>query len=354
MHWGYGHASRCVPIIKTLISNGAEPVVAADREIRSYLSAEFRDLESAEIPSWPVTYPDKGPFYLHFLKSLKSFQKFIKKETSLLDELINDLHIDAVISDNRYGMYSDKVPSIFITHQLNIPAGFLSVPVNAYAHHFIKKFTKCWVPDFQNEHALAGKLSQNNGRLKNLEYIGPISRFEAIGENEVKDIDILAVISGPEPHRTNFEALLLSQMNEISGKHVLVRGNDSKLKSNVKNHIRIVNHADSKLLNQLYSHSKFVVCRSGYSSIMDLTALGIKALLIPTPYQKEQEYLAHYHSDNNAFLIQAQETMNLNQGLEQLAKKSASAQETTVENKKKGNSHSLLNSSIKKFLDSVA
>jgi UDP-N-acetylglucosamine:LPS N-acetylglucosamine transferase len=38
--------------------------------------------------------------------------------------------------------------------------------------------------------------------------------------------------------------------------------------------------------------SKYIICRSGYSSIMDLAFLGAKAFLIPTPGQFEQEYLA--------------------------------------------------------------
>ena len=48
----------------------------------------------------------------------------------------------------------------------------------------------------------------------------------------------------------------------------------------------------SNELEQAFNESKVVLCRSGYTTIMDLAKLRKKAFFIPTPGQYEQEYLA--------------------------------------------------------------
>ena len=52
-------------------------------------------------------------------------------------------------------------------------------------------------------------------------------------------------------------------------------------------------------LNKLICESAFVICRSGYSTIMELMASEKNASLVPTPGQAEQEYLAKYLSGKN-------------------------------------------------------
>ena len=49
---------------------------------------------------------------------------------------------------------------------------------------------------------------------------------------------------------------------------------------------------NSEQLNTAFNESKMVLCRSGYTTVMDLAKLDKKAFFIPTPGQYEQEYLA--------------------------------------------------------------
>ena len=49
---------------------------------------------------------------------------------------------------------------------------------------------------------------------------------------------------------------------------------------------------NSEQLEIAFNESDKIVCRSGYTTVMDLAHLGKKAFFIPTPGQYEQEYLA--------------------------------------------------------------
>jgi predicted glycosyltransferase len=44
-------------------------------------------------------------------------------------------------------------------------------------------------------------------------------------------------------------------------------------------------------LSEALAGSALVLCRSGYSTLMDLARLGKRAVLVPTPGQSEQKYL---------------------------------------------------------------
>jgi UDP-N-acetylglucosamine:LPS N-acetylglucosamine transferase len=50
----------------------------------------------------------------------------------------------------------------------------------------------------------------------------------------------------------------------------------------------------SEELSSALRGAQTVVCRSGYSSLLDLAALGKSAILVPTPGQPEQMQLASY------------------------------------------------------------
>jgi UDP-N-acetylglucosamine:LPS N-acetylglucosamine transferase len=62
-----------------------------------------------------------------------------------------------------------------------------------------------------------------------------------------------------------------------------------------------VSHLASDNLSAALQNTDFVICRSGYSTIMDLHALEIENIIfVPTPGQTEQEYLAQYHEEKCA------------------------------------------------------
>ncbi|MFI5141358.1 MAG: glycosyltransferase, partial [Bacteroidia bacterium] len=148
------------------------------------------------------------------------------------------------------------------------------------------------------EKCLSGILS-NKRDLKNVVFIGPLSRFEK-KEMQQKKYDVLILLSGPEPQRTLLEEKLISVFANTNYKIALVRGSFNEKAQKLPPNFYAINIASSKQLQELFNESSKIICRSGYSTLMDLKALGLKAVLIPTPGQSEQEYLANYWQEKFA------------------------------------------------------
>lgn len=307
LNWGLGHASRCVPLIKQFIQEGYQVIIGADKNPLAFLQQEFPELKTITIPGYEVEYSEKGSALKLFYESVK-FYNFIKKEKQFLDDLLEQHQIDMIVSDNRYGLYSDKVESIIITHQLYPKAPVGETIVHKKIAQLLSNFDEVWIPDYEGEHNLSGDLAHLKSFEQQHKFIGPLSRFEKPTELSAIEFDVCAIISGPEPQRTIFEEMVMKQISEHNLKAVVVRGlpND-----NAENNEFVFNHLPTKELQDYILKSKYVVCRAGYSSIMDLAVLGKKALLVPTLGQTEQEYLAEYHANNNQFVTQQQETFNL-------------------------------------------
>jgi uncharacterized protein (TIGR00661 family) len=297
LNWGLGHASRCVPIIKSLLENKFTPVIASDGKALEFLKKEFPTLESFELPSYSISY-GKNLKWTLFLKS-RYIAQSARKEHAILKEYLNHHHeVVGVISDNRFGMYSKKIPSVYITHQVNVLSGFLT-PFTSYFHQrIIKKFDECWIPDDIGA-VYSGKLSKSR-RTLNQKYIGVLSRFKK--QNLEQEIDVLIVLSGPEPNRTQLESKLLSIYKTSNQRICLVQGKVEKTQKVTSiGSVKVVNFMLSGELQKALNSSEMIVCRSGYSSIMDLISLGKKAVLIPTKHQNEQEYLAKYLQGKGSF-----------------------------------------------------
>ncbi len=240
----------------------------------------------------------------------------IYKEHRWLKKAIEKYNIDAVISDNRFGMYNNKVPCIYITHQLLIKTGnSITEKIAQQIHyHFIKKYKECWVPDFK-EDGLAGELSNPKNIPGNAKYIGCLSRFE--NQNDLqKKYDLLISISGPEPQRTIFEKQLLNDLKKYIGLVLFIRGlpDDKGVMPNTES-IEFKNHLSGNELNLAMLQSKMVISRCGYTTVMDLVKLNKKAILIPTPGQTEQEYLAKYLRKKKIFFTINQNAFSLNKNL---------------------------------------
>jgi uncharacterized protein (TIGR00661 family) len=220
----------------------------------------------------------------------------ILKEHKALKQIVKDYNIEGVISDNRYGMFNKNIPSIFITHQLNIQSPFFSDFIQKVNFFFINKYTQCWIPDSSNR-LLSANLSQIKGKLKKHLFTGPLSRFERLEKTEQKDI--LAIVSGPEPQRSLFEKILMKQLINSNYNATLVLGKPEKNENKQIGNLKIFSHLDSHHLNQEMVNADMVISRSGYSTIMDLAVLNKKAIFIPTPGQTEQLYLAQHFQQNN-------------------------------------------------------
>ncbi len=319
LDWGLGHATRCIPIIKYLLCLKVDVVIAASGNSFFLLKKEFPELKIFLISGYKIRYSRKKrnlPFklLLQFPKLLIS----ILGEHYWLKKFIRTNRVDAVISDNRFGMYYKKITSIYITHQLLIKTGnpFTERLAQRLHYFFIKKFNTCWIPDYA-EDGLAGILSHPKNVPGNVEYIGPLSRFEKI--NDVKKVrDVVIIISGPEPQRQILEEKIISQLHDGNKKILLVRGlaNETKILQTDDVMIEIRNHLPAEEMNKAIQQSLFVIARSGYSTIMDLVKLGCPAAVIPTPGQTEQEYLGEYLMQKNIFYCITQDDFDITQTIE--------------------------------------
>ncbi|HVZ97422.1 MAG TPA: glycosyltransferase [Chitinophagaceae bacterium] len=238
-----------------------------------------------------------------------------------MKKFIRENKIDAVISDNRFGMYYKKVVSVYITHQLLIKTGnrFTEKLAQDLHYFFIKNFNTCWVPDYA-ENGLAGDLSHPKNTPRNIRYIGFLSRFEKItGSKKVREV--LIIISGPEPQRTIFEEKIISQLSGINKKVLLVRGlpDEPKILQTGNKITAIENHLSSEEMNMAIQESEVIICRSGYSTIMDLVKLGCAAVIVPTPGQTEQEYLGEYLMQQKYFYCISQDDFKIREAMGEAA-----------------------------------
>ncbi len=299
LNWGLGHATRCIPIINALIICGFEPILASDGNALLLLQKEFPNLSSVELPSYNITYAKSGKlFKLKLLKDSPKLINAIKAEKKVLTEIIENNNISGVISDNRLGIYSKNIPSVFITHQLNVLSGNTTWLSTKMHQKFIHKFDVCWVPDTESNINLSGKLGHTDSLKVSKEYIGPLSRFKKRNLSTVNDI--LVLLSGPEPQRTLLEEKLLVELKNYNGKVVFVKGVVEKKQARKRiGNMVIYNFMTSELLEKTINESALVIARSGYTTIMDLAKLNKKAFFIPTPGQFEQEYLAKRLTDLN-------------------------------------------------------
>jgi uncharacterized protein (TIGR00661 family) len=319
LDWGLGHTTRCIPIIKELLAQGCQVLVAGPEAIEKVIHEEFPDLSFLPLRGYRISLSQKNERFMgKILYQLPKIFNTLSYEKRWLGRIIKTEKIDVVISDNRPGLYSKKIPSIYITHQLSIKTNsrlgdFFSNKIHRY---FIKKYTSCWVPDYR-EIGLAGELSQLHPLPQNILYIGALSRLEKIQSEKTYAYSLVILLSGPEPQRTILEEQLFAQLSQLKSSVLFVRGipTANKLSLPEQKNIVVKNYLNSRELNSVLNNASLIISRSGYTSIMDYVALQKKALLIATPGQAEQEYLASYLEKKKYFLSVPQENFDLNQAL---------------------------------------
>lgn len=322
LDWGLGHATRCIPIIQELIRNNCEVLLACEGKTEILLRQEFPTLNYIPLKGYNIHYgKTKWELYGKLLLQIPKILEAIHKENDWLDEIIDTYRIDAVISDNRYGLYSDKIPTVFMTHQLLIKTTLGEKAdrfLQKFNYHFIDEYSTCWVPDLQEETInLAGELSHPEYLPQvPLHYLGTLSRFrKTVDYNTEKHLLIL--LSGPEPQRTLLEELLVTQLAAYNGQVLLVRGLPGYSASDleVPPHVRYVNHLSAIELQTAIEEASFVIARCGYSTVMDMVSLQKKSILIPTPGQTEQEYLAGHLMQQGIAFCMEQEYFDLTAAL---------------------------------------
>lgn len=287
-----GHATRCIPIINSLLKAGFQPILASDGDALLLLQKEFPLLKNYTLPSYHIKYPKKGKILkFKLFLSVPSIISAVKKERKIIAELIEDENLSGIISDNRFGVFNKKVPSVYITHQLNVLSGKTTSLTSKIHQKIIEQFDECWVPDVETEPNFSGMLGHLNKPKYALKYLGILSRFKK--QKTTIKYDLLVLLSGPEPQRTLLENKFLIELEGFNGQILFVRGIlSNKTKISASTNFKIINFLASTELENAINQSEIVLARSGYSTIMDLAVLGKKVLFIPTPGQFEQEYLA--------------------------------------------------------------
>jgi UDP:flavonoid glycosyltransferase YjiC (YdhE family) len=296
LDWGLGHATRCIPLIKECRKLGCEVVIAAAGPTKKLLKNEFPELRFLDLQGYSIRYGKN--LTLSVFRQLPRILRTIRLEKKWLQQLLLTEKFDAIISDNRPGLNHPSIPCIYITHQLQIRSGkgILTDRLLFRMHQqLFRKFTEVWVPDLYEPPGIAGILSHPQYNLNTVRYMGLLSRLTEKKEQQIK-WDVLILLSGPEPQRTELEEKLLSEMHSLPGKILLVRGlpDESVLQQPGSAGCTLVNYMNSSALADALADAAFVVCRSGYTTIMDLLKCKKKAVLIPTPGQTEQEYLSNH------------------------------------------------------------
>jgi uncharacterized protein (TIGR00661 family) len=298
LDWGLGHATRCVPLIDRWLEAGHEVVLASNGRSAAWLAARYPQLELlTDIPDYAVTYPTHGPITPHLVKQLLRLRRVVRAEHRWLERIVEEKNIHQVCSDNRYGLYHDRVPCTLITHQLylRVPGPFRWI-VGKWLNAYLKRFRALWVPDYERGSNLSGLLSHGGMWDKKALFIGPLSRFHSTIKTDEKSYRVVAIVSGPEPTRTRFENQLRNVLPQLECTALLVLGKPEEPTQEQNGMVHIVNDLPDSKLAAALKGAQLVVCRSGYSTLMDLHNLDVQALLVPTPGQSEQQYLAKHHA----------------------------------------------------------
>lgn len=298
LDWGLGHATRIVPIIRRLQKKGHTIDIAGSGKSIALLRLEFPELQCFELKSFSPRFFKSNAQWLAIAMQVPQFLFAILREKRATQKLVNQNNYDVIISDNRYGVRDSRCRSIILTHQLSPHIAkwcpkFIEKLLAFAICSLVNKFDFCLIPDIHTyPRGFVGELSQPLGLKIPMHAIGILSRLTNTKAEEISPIDWLAIISGPEPQRTVFENLILAKFKTQTGKCVIIRGLANKIEHTKTDDIELYSHCDAATLSILIQNSRTIICRSGYSTIMDLIAMEKKALLVPTPEQAEQEYLA--------------------------------------------------------------
>jgi UDP:flavonoid glycosyltransferase YjiC (YdhE family) len=321
LNWGLGHATRDIPVIRKLLSHGHEVTIAAHGNALAALEQEFSDCATIDFPDYAIPASADRFFLAKFLLSLPSLLHGIAQEREELLSILAKDRYDLIISDNRLGVFSDRIPSLFITHQLHYhlpplawPCELSGIWLNSYLH---ERFSRVIVPDNPpGQLALAGKLSRAETDItrERAYYAGILTGMKR--RDVVQDLDYLFVISGPEPQRTTLERSLLAAAQDLTGSVAVLLGSPNGKRTVVSGNQTVMSYASTEEKELLMNRAACIVCRSGYTTMMELAELKKRhALLVPTPGQTEQEYLAGYYQQKGWFAVQEQHRLDVETGL---------------------------------------
>lgn len=306
LDWGLGHATRCVPVIREFLAQGADVEIAVVKSNASFFREVFPELRQRVAPGYHIVYPRHGfNMGLWLLKNGAHLNAVMRYEHRYAEEMVERHGYDILFSDNRFAFWSKNARNVYMTHQVKIafPPAFSSFEGIGVRWHAarMKNFDEVWIPDVQEAPGYAGSLSHAGPCPCPVKYVGPLSRFDSQFEtaksgdapDAVKDLDIVAVVSGVEPARTRFENRLREVLQKVPGRHAVLLGKPSVPYATwTEGNVEFHSHLPTERFAALVRRARHVVSRGGYSTVMDMASLGAKCIFVPTPGQYEQVVLA--------------------------------------------------------------
>ncbi len=307
LNWGLGHATRLIPVIEKLKDKN-EIIITGNQPSLSVLTQQFPEIKSIEIGKQDFRFDNDFFRFSQLLKFIRFLGRTVNEDIQSAKHLVEEHQIDTIISDNRYGFKTIKTENYIITHQLMLKVPkrwqWLEKTVHRKVLSLLKGFHHILIPDLEDENNLSGDLSHKYLLPEKTEFIGPLSRFENHQAEIITPTNnkVLVILSGPEPQRTKFEKKLEKLFFEKQIKSTFLLGNPQR-KTETTQNITKLPHADVKQFLELLNTHQFIISRAGYSTIMDFYFLKRNVILVPTPGQTEQEYLADYNQNNPQFTI---------------------------------------------------
>jgi hypothetical protein len=310
LEWGLGHSSRMIPLAITLRDMNHNVIVASGEEHLMFFRKEVPGIKYLRFPGFKPRYSRFIPQYLFILMKTPLLLYHTISEHYKLKKIINEYNINLIISDNRFGLWNKNIESVYVTHMLRIPLPksirFMEFVGIILHRMIIRQYTYCLVPDLPGNLNISGRLSHNIKIPDNVRYIGILSRFLLSDKTSNKKNEVTpystVILSGPEPQRTILKNLLTKIFKDHNHPTYMMLGRPEEEKDEeVSGNIISFNNMPTNEMKGILIGSTFIVSRSGYTTIMDLISLNCCALLIPTPGQTEQEYLAEYMSEKGWF-----------------------------------------------------
>lgn len=308
LNWGLGHATRSRPIIEQFIEKGHEVHLGGDGVSMEVLKNYYPKLPIHNLAQLNIQYGSS--FWISLLKQLPQLFRWWNMDQKIIGHLYKQYHFDLIISDSRPGCHYHETNNILVISQLSprLPNQLLTWSAHRLFQSIFKPFNEIWIPDQTKELTLSGQLIVFPFHIPSRR-IGFLSKLEK-SEGEVSSTiagRVLAIVSGPEPLRTRFEKDLVEQ---LKNENALITGGRPYLKYQTSNYI---SYLDATALKEEINKAEYIICRSGYSTLMDLASYGKKIILVPTPGQSEQIYLANHLQSKKQGIIWDMNKLNWTQ-----------------------------------------
>ncbi len=298
LNWGLGHATRCIPIIDALQSLDYEVIVAGYGKSLNLLKVEYSNLKFIHFKGLEINYYNGIPAWASVLLQGFKVYKSIREEHEALKLITETVQPDIILSDNRYGVFSENIPSCLITHQLSPKAPFFQFFVSKQIARLINKFDTVLVPDYDQGNGLSGDLATNKYVTIPTKCLGLLSRFNFSVNKAESNIKLLALVSGPEPEQSDFVKKIYHSFVQLNDRTAIIH-NSAFTFSNSENKVVEYKNISQKEMLQIIATSEIILCKAGYSTLMDLIVLNKKVVLLPTKGQTEQQYLVEYLNSFN-------------------------------------------------------